>query len=135
MAGNVITNPAAVVTTVGGRANGSAVQAEPIRENSSRVVSQLSRNRAANGDPRISSETAQAIRNGALPPPVSKLKESNTQTDEIKLTETAQKIFDSLDTFSGETSVSIPTYSDASSQIISTQSQNASSGEQINISI
>ena len=135
MAGNIITNPAAVVSTVGSNANGSAVQAEPIRESSSRVISQLSRSRAANGDPRISAETAEAIKNGATAPSVTKKKEASTEVDEVQLTETAKKIFDSLDGLATKSTPSIQTYSDASSQIISTQSQNASSGGQINISI
>ena len=65
-----IFNPAAVVNTTGGVRGGSNpgdVHDEP---GGSRVVSQLSKSRAANGDPRVSAETAEAVANGALPPEV-----------------------------------------------------------------
>lgn len=54
-----------------------------IQESGSRVISQLSRLRAANGDDRMSAETLEAIKNGAIPPTVIKPEEIIRESDQI----------------------------------------------------
>jgi hypothetical protein len=67
-----IYNPAAVVRNTGKEISGNPAQVNQ-EQNTSRTLSLQTLIRAANGDNRISAESAEAIANGALPPVVAKL--------------------------------------------------------------
>lgn len=65
-----IFNPAAVVNKTSAKASSDAATVNQEKKGSSRIISQESLLRAANGDNRLSQESQQAIANGALPPNV-----------------------------------------------------------------
>ena len=98
---NNIYNSAAVAEATGARTNGSSrgyagsytpnKGDDSVRgdggsvavESENRTISNLSRARAAVGNPVMSAETQEAIKNGALPPSVAEIKVKPTGSEEI----------------------------------------------------
>jgi len=96
---NTIYNPAAVVENTSSRSSSSRGHggsytsdkgSDSVRgggseavESKNRTISNVSRARAAAGNPNLSAETQEAIKNGALPPSVAETKIKSTAPEEV----------------------------------------------------